>query len=162
MEQIVVNKQIKPAETLLRGVKFRFIYHNKKHFFGYRKIWIDNFNKVFCSDLEKTLIDCLYKPEYAGGIVEAAKAIYMSKDKIKYNQLLDYAIRFDSQAVIKRLGYLLELLSIPAPIIADLYKTRSNSLIVLDPEVPKQGKTMSRWKILQNVDIETIKSSIIT
>lgn len=162
VEQIVVNKQIKPAETLLRGTKFRFIYHNEKHFFGYKKIWIDNFNKVSCSDLEKTFIDCLYKPAYAGGIIEVAKAIYISKDKIKYKQLLDYAIRFDSQVVIKRLGYILELLSISTPIIDDLYNLRSNSLTVLDTEVPKQGKTMSRWKIQQNVDIETIKSAIVT
>ena len=38
-------------------------------------MWIDNFNKVLCSDLEKTFLDCLFKPDYAGGIVEVARAI---------------------------------------------------------------------------------------
>ncbi|GHT05563.1 hypothetical protein AGMMS49525_13010 [Bacteroidia bacterium] len=99
-----MNKQIKPAEMELKGVKFQFIYHNEKHFFGQKKMWIDSFNRVWCSDLEKTVIDCLYKPDYAGGVVEIAKAIFMAREKMKYTQLLDYAIKFNSQAVIKRLG----------------------------------------------------------
>ena len=73
---ITVNK--------IKNVPFQFIYHNKNHFFGVKKIWVDNFHKVKCSDLEKTFIDCLFKPDYAGGVVEIAKAIYISKDKIKF------------------------------------------------------------------------------
>ncbi len=159
-EQIVVNKQIKSLE--LNGVKFQFVYHNPKHFFGYKRTWIDSFHKVFCSDLEKTIIDCLYKPDYAGGIIEIAKAIYIAKEKINYTQLLNYVVKFDSQVVVKRLGYLLELLSIPAPIIDDLHAMRTDSVTLLDTEAPKQGKIMSRWQIQQNVDIETIKNAIIT
>jgi len=161
-EQIVINGRIKPSVKTIKGVKFQFIYHNPKHFFGYKKTWIDSFNKVMCSDLEKTIIDCLYKPDYAGGIVEIAKAIFMSKDKINYKQLMDYAIKFDSQAVIKRLGYLLELLSISSPIIEELQKLRTKSITVLDTEAPKQGKILSRWSIQQNVDMETIKNAITT
>lgn len=107
-EQIVVSKQIRPSKIKVKEVTFQFIYHNEKHFFGSKKIWIDSFNKVMCSDLEKTFIDCLFKPEYSGGIVEVARAIYTSKDRIKYDTLLAYAKIFDSQAVIKRLGFLLE------------------------------------------------------
>jgi predicted transcriptional regulator of viral defense system len=161
-EQIVVNKQIKPTEREIKSVKFQFVYHNEKHFFGYKKVWIDNFNKVFCSDLEKTIIDCLYKPDYAGGIVEIAKAIFMVKDKIKYETLLKYSLQFHTQVVIKRLGYLLELLQIETPIIETLQKMRSNSIALLDTEAPKNGKIFSRWNIQQNIDAETIKSVILT
>jgi len=161
-EQIVVNKQIKPSETLIKGIRFQFIFHNKKYYFGNKKIWIDNFNKVFCSDIEKTIIDCLSKPDYAGGIVEVAKAIYMAKEKINFDTLLKYALKFNSQAVIKRLGYLLELLKISTPIIERLQTQRSTSISLLDTEAPKSGKVLSRWNIQQNVDIETIKSAIFT
>jgi len=161
-EQIVVNKQIKPSELDLKGVKFQFIYHNANNFFGYKKIWIDNFNRVFCSDLEKTLIDCLYKPDYAGGIVEVAKAIYISGNKINFDNLLKYALQLDSQAVIKRLGYILELLEIKTPVIDALQNRRTSSITLLDTEAPKQGKVISRWNIRQNVDAETVKSAIIT
>ena len=161
-EQIVINKQIKPSEIEIKNVKFQFIYHNKNHFFGYKKVWIDKFNRVWCSDLEKTIIDCLYKPDYAGGIVEIAKAIIMVKDIINFEILLNYIIKFDSQSVIKRLGYLLELLKIETPIIDTLQKQRSNSISILDTEMPKVGKILSRWSIQQNIDIETIKNSILT
>ncbi|MDR2814285.1 MAG: hypothetical protein LBB79_06495 [Prevotellaceae bacterium] len=161
-EQIVVSKRIKPSEKTIKGVKFQFIYHNEKHFFGYKRVWIDNFNKVFCSDLEKTIVDCLYKPDYAGGIVEIAKAIFMAKDKINYETLLQYALRFDAQVAIKRLGYLLELLEIKTPIIDALQKERSFSIALLDTEAPKVGKILTRWSIQQNIDVETIKSAILT
>ena len=161
-EQIVVSKQLRPAEIKIKDVPFQFIYHNEKHFFGAKKIWIDNFNKVMCSDLEKTIIDCLFKPDYAGGIVEIARAIYISKEKIKYNTLLEYAKKFDSQAVIKRLGFLLEILEINTNIIDELQKLKTTSNVVLDTELPKTGKRISRWSIQQNLETETIKSAIYT
>ena len=115
-----------------------------------------------CSDLEKTIVDCLFKPNYSGGIVEIASAIYSSRDKIKYNALLEYTKRFDSQAVLKRLGFLLELLEIKTNIIDELLKLKTASYITLDTELPKTGKRISRWSILQNLDSETIKSAIYT
>lgn len=161
-EQIVVAKQLGRSQIDIKGVTFQFIYHNKEHFFGAKKIWIDSFNKVVCSDLEKTFIDCLFKPDYAGGIVEVAKAIYISKDKIKYNQLFDYAIKFNSQAVIKRLGFLLELLEINTDIIEKLQEMKTNSYVLLDTELPKKGKRLCRWGIQQNLELETIISAIFT
>ena len=125
-------------------------------------MWVDNFNKVECSDLEKTIIDCLFKPDYAGGIVEVARAIYMSKDKIKFDTLLDYTKKFKSQAVIKRLGFLLELLQIKTEIIEELQKAKTASYVLLDTELPKSGKMISRWSIQQNLETETIKSAIYT
>ena len=111
-EQIVVEQQIRPSVIKIKNVPFQFIYHNEKHFFGAKKIWKGNLNKVICSDLEKTFIDCLFKPDYAGGTVEVAKAIHASKDKIKWDRLPNYAFKFDSHSVVKRLGFLLETLGI--------------------------------------------------
>jgi predicted transcriptional regulator of viral defense system len=161
-EQIVVSKQYKPSEIKIKNISFQFIYHNEKHFFGSKKIWIDSFNKVLCSDLEKTIIDCLFKPDYAGGIVEIAKAIYISKDKIKFNQLLEYTKKFNSQAVIKRLGFLLDILDINYEVVEQLQKIKTASYVLLDTELPKTGKLISKWSIQQNVETETIKSALYT
>lgn len=161
-EQIVVQKQIRPSIITIKNVDFQFIYHNENHFFGAKKIWIDSFHKVLCSDLEKTFIDCLFKPDYAGGIVEIARAIYTSKDKIKFDKLLEYAERFKSQAVIKRLGFLLEILEIQTDIIPKLNKLKTASYVLLDTELPKSGNMISRWSVQQNLETETIKSAIYT
>jgi predicted transcriptional regulator of viral defense system len=161
-EQIVVAKQMRPSTLVIKNVDFQFIYHNKTHFFGFTKVWIDSFNRVLCSDLEKTIIDCLFKPAYAGGIAEIARAIYISKEKIQFSRLLDYAIRFNSQAVIKRLGFILELLSINTDIILNLQEQKTSSYVLLDTELPQSGKMISRWSIKQNLETETIKSTIYT
>jgi predicted transcriptional regulator of viral defense system len=161
-EQIVVSKQIRPSEIKIKNITFQFIYHNESHFFGEKKMWIDDFNKVNTSDLEKTIIDCLFKPDYAGGIVEIAKAIYMTKEKVDFNKLLNYAIKFKSQAVIKRLGFIIEILEIQTEITKSLIELKTASYVVLDTELPKIGKRNSRWSIQQNIDTETIKSAMFT
>ncbi len=161
-EQIVVSKQIRPSIVRIKNISFQFIYHNEEHFFGAKKMWADDFNKVQCSDLEKTIVDCLFKPNYAGGIVEVAKALYMAKEKIKFETLYDYTQKFKSQAVIKRLGFLLELLEINTTITKKLQNVKSASYVLLDTELPKSGKMISRWSIQQNLETETIKSAIYT
>jgi predicted transcriptional regulator of viral defense system len=161
-EQIVVAKQLKPSQIEINNVVFQFIYHNEEHFFGTKKMWIDSFNKVVCSDLEKTMVDCLFKPDYAGGIVEVAKALNTSKNNLDFDLLLKYVKNFNSQAVIKRLGFLLEILNIETEIIEELRKLKTASYVVLDTELPKIGKRISRWSIQQNLEIETIKSAIYT
>lgn len=161
-EQIVVSRQVRPSEIKIKNIPFQFIFHNENHFFGVQKKWIDNYHKVQCSDLEKTIIDCLYKPNYAGGIVEIAKAIHLSKNQINFDKLLEYLIKFKSQAVIKRLGFLLELLEINNVIVKELQKKRTGSYVLLDTELPKAGKMISRWRIQQNIETETIKSAIYT
>ena len=161
-EQIVVAKQIKPSSFSVKDVTFQFIYHNEDHFFGFKKFWIDDYHKVFCSDYEKTIIDCLFKPEYAGGIVEIGKAIHQLKDKLDYEKLYEYVHRFNSQAVIKRLGFLLELLEIANPIIEKLQTQKSSSYVILDTELPREGRHWNRWNIQINIEPETIKSAIYT
>jgi predicted transcriptional regulator of viral defense system len=161
-EQIVVSQQIRPSTIKIKDVQFQFIYHNKNHFFGTKKVWIDSFHKVICSDLEKSIIDCLFKPDYAGGIVELARALYISKDKINFNKLFSYAEVFGSQAVIKRLGFLLDTLEIENGIIGSLQKLKTRSYVILDTELPKTGKMIDRWSIQQNIESETIKSAINT
>ncbi|MFZ2782972.1 MAG: type IV toxin-antitoxin system AbiEi family antitoxin [Sediminibacterium sp.] len=161
-EQIVVNRQIKPASLTIKNKKFRFIYHASHHFFGHAPVWIDSFHKVQCSDLEKTLVDCLYKPDYAGGISEIAKALFKTKDKIDYPKLLEYCKMFRAQSVIKRLGFLMEMLNIHDPVLEELQHLKTPSAILLEPSYEKKGKLNSKWSILQNIEQQDILSPIFS
>ena len=111
-EQIVLNIQKKPSMFKVSNVRFQFIYHNKKHFFGYSDTWINDYEKVMCSDIEKTIIDSLYRPKYSCGLPEISKAIITAGDKINKEKLFEYALKFKSGAVIKRLGFLYEALGL--------------------------------------------------
>lgn len=161
-EQVVVARQIRPSTLQVKDVTFQFIYHNEVHFFGAKKKWIDSFHKVQCSDLEKTFVDCLFKPEYAGGIVEIAKAIHAAQSDIKFPNLLAHVRRFKAQVVVKRLGFLLQTLDIANSILPELRQLRTASYTVLDTELPKEGRFISEWSIQQNVDTETLKSAVRT
>lgn len=161
-EQIVVAKQVKPSTLTIKDVQFQFIYHNSRHFFGITPTWVDDFTKIPCSNLEKTLIDCLFNPKNAGGIVEVAKALYNAQDMIDYERLLQYVERFHSQAVIKRLGFLLDLLDIRPNITEQLYQLKTPSFTSLDPSLPREGNMHSKWSIQVNADTETIRSSVLT
>ena len=157
--QIVVNKRIYPAVQKIHDVEFQFIYRADKSFFGIKKMWPDSYNWVSCSDLEKTIIDCLYKPDYAMGITEVAKALYKAKDKLDYDKLLKYLNQFNKQVAVKRLGFLLELYEINTPIIEQLIKMKTQTYLYLDPSYPQEGKINKRWNIKINFDLETIKQA---
>jgi predicted transcriptional regulator of viral defense system len=64
--------------------------------------------------------------------------------------------------VVKRLGFLLETLEIKSGITKKLQKAKTASYVLLDTELPKSGKMISRWSIQQNLETETIKSAIYT
>ena len=162
-EHIVVAKQVKPSVWEVKGVPFRFIYHNPKHFFGFSKTWVDHHHRVQCSDLEKTLVDCLFLPQYCGGITEVVRAIHKSRQEIDQERLFEHAQQFGSQAVTKRLGFLLEILGVVGPALAKLHESSTSAPVRLDPSVEGSSEGVAnRWGIIQNVETATLINAITT
>ncbi|MFP3947012.1 MAG: transcriptional regulator, partial [Archaeoglobaceae archaeon] len=62
------------------------------------------------SSKEKTILDSLTYPQHYGGIPEAAKAIWNSREELDWGLLIDFLERLDVSAVKRRLGYVLEVL----------------------------------------------------
>jgi predicted transcriptional regulator of viral defense system len=60
------------------------------------------------------------------------------------------------------LGFLLELLKIENPIIEKLQKIKTASYVVLDTELPKEGKRNARWSVQKNIDSDTVLNAINT
>lgn len=160
-EQVVTEKQIVPKFRILKKVKFEFITMGTR-FFGYNKTWIDDFNKVYCSDIEKTIIDCLYMPGSANGITEIIKAISKISGKINPEKLLSYLNKFNSQAVYKRLGFILQNLGELKDLREEVIKHVGNSYTLLDTSFPPKGKYNSQWKIIDNIEIDSALKSIMT
>ncbi|MFA5214002.1 MAG: type IV toxin-antitoxin system AbiEi family antitoxin [Methanoregula sp.] len=127
------------------GVNYQVVRVKEDKFFGVRKEWIEE-TPVSITDKEKTIIDCLDKPHYAGGIIEAAKAL--KNGSLDYNQLSAYALRIDNFAVIRRLGYLCERMGVSL----DLPPPRSKSYLLLDPTMPAKGENDAKWRLKINMD----------
>jgi predicted transcriptional regulator of viral defense system len=133
-----------------------------KRFFGYNKTWIDNYNKVYCSDLEKTILDCLYMPGEANGISSVVNSFSRILEKINLEKLLSYLDKFDSQAVYKRLGFILHNMDVLKDLRMEINKKIGASYTLLDPSLPKSGKYNSEWKIIDNIVINSALQSAMT
>ncbi len=162
IEQVIIVERVQPKLQKVGDITFDFITLSKSHFFGFKNQWIDDFNKVSFSDLEKTIIDCLYIPRYAGGITEISKAIYKCRDQINKGRLFNYLERFDVQAVNKRLGFILQHLELLSDFRQELAKTIKVGYITLEPSLPKSGRHHSTWKIFDNLDISTVTHTLNT
>lgn len=131
---------------------YYFVSLDKKRFFGFTEEWIGN-SKFNISDKEKTVIDCLFLPEYSGGLSEAVKAF---KEKLDYEKLYGYAVKIDDLAALKRLGYLLEILKIKTTIKEKLLKKAAGGYCLLDTGGPKTGPKNRKWKIIENIPKEEL------
>ncbi len=147
----------------IMGIEFRFIHNQKKYFFGIDDHWATKQEKVKVSDLERTIIDGLKQPEYCGGLTEVAKALWMRHQDINVNRLIGYAIKIDVGAVIRRLGFLLELYKIGT---SEDWKILSSHLtetyVRLDPLLLSEGKFLRKWRLQLNVAPEELLSVVRT
>jgi len=134
------------------GVDYRIVRVKPEKFFGFKKEWIEE-TPVTVTDREKTVIDCLDRPEYAGGIVEVAKAL--ENASLDRETLSRYAQQLGNNAVARRLGYLSEHLGIPL----DLPLPTSRRYLLLDPTMPHQGENDPRWRLVINTEITLQENS---
>jgi len=133
----------------------QFVTYSNSRFFGYTqgKIGETEFN---VSTREKTIIDSLAHPEYAGGISEIAKAVWTAKDKLNINQMIDDAKRIGIRTVRLRLGYLLELLDFDKES-ETLLPKKPTGAPWLDPStMKKQIEYSTRWGLRLNVPQKVI------
>jgi predicted transcriptional regulator of viral defense system len=139
------------------GYDFRFVHITTEQAFGVVKHWIDKERFVMISDMERTIIDGLRHPAFAGGITEVAKGLWMKRDVLNAERLVDYAQRLGVGAVVRRLGYLLEHYSLAdASMLASLRDTLTATYQRLDPLLPAEGAFLARWRLQLNVTPEEI------
>src|SRR6266540_475168 len=60
------------------------------------------------ADLERTLIDCVDRPDLCGGLEEIFRAYQRRHEDIREEQVLKYLDRFGEPSAVKRVGFLLE------------------------------------------------------
>ena len=75
------------------------------------------------SSKEKTIVDGLMHPEYCGRMPEVTKAMWNVRDEINWSTVLEMSKRVGVSVVLRRLGYLLNILEIEQGIANDLKNT---------------------------------------
>ena len=117
------------------GVDYRIVRVKPEKFFGFKKEWVEE-TPIIVTDREKTVIDCLDRPEYAGGVIEVAKAL--ESGSLDPENLSRYARMIGNSAVVRRLGYLSERVGIPL----DLPLPTSRNYLLLDPRCRARERTI--------------------
>lgn len=158
---VTTTRQI-PTRTIL-GTEFRFVRCKSSHLFGITEVWVDKNEKVQVSDFERTILDGLKQPDYCGGISEVAKGLWIKREAIDAKKLVDYALRLNIGAVIRRLGFLLETYQIGhSEEIQFLQSKLTATYQLLDPGLPAEGKFIARWKLRLNVSEEELHHLVRT
>jgi predicted transcriptional regulator of viral defense system len=143
------------------GALVHFITTREPQFFGYALHDLGNNQKVFASDLERALIDGFTRSKYCGGMVEVAKAVFMGKSRINFEKLNAYARRMNTDATIRRLGFVLETLGLgDRTPLADLQTGLPAGAVKLDQELPLEGAHSSKWGLRLNVSAEEILKAV--
>jgi predicted transcriptional regulator of viral defense system len=123
---------------------FKWICISKKRFFGYVSI-----GNITIAEKEKAIIDSLLFPKYAGGIKEVRFALENAIKEINIDKIIEYAIKINNKAVIRRLGFLLESLNVKN--ISKLKKNIGKGYVLLDPTLLKKNNLNKNWLLDVNI-----------
>ena len=102
---VAVTKQV-PTRSV-EGTEVRFVAVADRKFFGFETFPVYG-RRVPISTPEKTLVDCVDRPELCGGITELTRIVYGARAEVKLSKLIDAALTMNSTALLQRLGFLLE------------------------------------------------------
>jgi len=109
---VAVLRQI-PARAI-EGTEVRFIKIAPRKFSGFKSYNVYGRNAAI-SDPEKTVVDCIDRPDLAGGPAELARIVYSAMGEIDHDKLVTAALAMKSTALLQRLGFLTELVGKPLP-----------------------------------------------
>ena len=154
---VVTTKHVVDRSKVILDSRYRIVTIVEKKFFGYDKVLIAN-STAYVSDKTKTIADCLDHPEYCGGMSEAAKALWAARNSVSVDGVAEYGRRMGNSAILKRLGYLAELLELETPktVIDRLHDDVGKGYSLLDPLGKRESRHSSKWGLIINVSEESI------
>jgi len=102
-----------PARVI-EGSEVRFVRITPRKFFGFETYDVYG-RTVSISSPAKTLVDCLDRPDLAGGPAELARIAHSALGEMDPEELANAAMTMKSRALLQRLGFLADLVGRPLP-----------------------------------------------
>lgn len=108
------------------------------------------------TDIEKTIIDCFDLPQYSGGYAELIRAVEQAD--MQAEKLITYCELLNNLSVTKRLGFLIELLTIEhlEPFINYARGQVNKRYTLFDPQGLDEGEFIADWRLRLNISREEI------
>jgi predicted transcriptional regulator of viral defense system len=140
----------------LFGQEFRFITVRPERFFGIYERTADD-RRIVVTDREKTLLDAAARPDLSGGIAQLSQAMKAANANLDWEKLDAYLETWGGGTVVKRLGYLLEILALN--VVGNeqrLVRWRnmlSEGISLLEPGSQARGPVVTRWRLMVNITL---------
>ena len=159
----IATLESKTHRRLVREKTYQIVHQSPHHFFGFREVNAYG-SQIEMAEPDKTILDGLHRPIYIGDIPEIATMIWRGRNSFHWDQLGAYALRFKSQSLIQRLGYLIDLLAIPVSTAFRnnlLASTGKNICYLGQPSRwGKGGEFQQPWKIVDNIPHDVLLAEI--
>jgi predicted transcriptional regulator of viral defense system len=146
--------------------RLKIVNQTRKKFFGFAPVDVLG-QKVMMSDREKTALDCIDRPELAGGVGEAALILANASRRFDWTKTASYVDRFNSRPLLHRVGWLLDHVKadVPQGVRAHLLEQSARTRKTwLGPD-PARAHTPhaigfdETWRLFVNVSAEELRGS---
>jgi len=145
------------TEVRIRGpARFQVVRSTPRRFFGVVSVTRRG-QALRVSDPERTVLDCLDRPELCGGIPGAVQVLARAKPRLSWPRLARYLKRVGNRSLAVRCGFLAEHVrpSVPVPArwLDDLRPPADAAWVPLGPPgaYGRTGPRDRRWRLVRNV-----------
>lgn len=142
-----------------QGTTYWFV--STKHLFGITKT-IRSGQEVQFSDLERTVVDCVRRPDLAGGLEEILKS-FASLPHLNGSRVLAHLERIGERSIYHRLGFILSIVGnrarIPKELIRDLRDRLSMRVYYLLPG-QKGGRLVKKWRLIVPENVQELITGV--
>lgn len=151
----VAVKEARKRPARIGVYDVRFVTVTAKRFFGYDVV--DEFDVALpVAQVEKALIDSFDRPKLAAPVPVVANAMRNAwqAQMLDVERLVEYALAFDSKAVIRRIGFFMDIYEIPGAEKLEPHIGRKSAMpLAPGREPPAPRRVNSRWLIYEDPTI---------
>lgn len=105
---------VRLRDRRLHDSEVRIVNPVARKFIGFEPVDVLGY-PVMMSDVEKTAIDCVDRPDLAGGVSEAAVILAAASRRCDWDKVVDYLDRIGSKPLVQRYGWLLDHVNAEIP-----------------------------------------------
>lgn len=137
---------------IVADLRYEVIAVTRARFFGVTQVWVNERNQVSIFDRERALLDAFHHFHNFGSLSTALEILEVHLSDIDVDQLVLHALHLDVGAVVKRVGWALERMRVPASVLEPLRRYPVKGESPLDPGRPARGRHDPIWRVIENLN----------